>query len=67
MRYLKVGIAEPFVVVCDGEHDYQLALARLDRDPFTWTRVDETGPRHGLQEITLSAFLRLHDETPKEQ
>ena len=64
MIYIKVGITEPFVIVCDGEYQAQVAYERLDRQPFSLTAIDRVDRDHGLQEITLFQFTRLHDMAP---
>ena len=61
MIYIKVVNAEPFVIVCDGRYQQQLAYQRLDRYPFSFVRTEEIGPRHNLLEITLYSFLNLHN------
>lgn len=61
MKYIKVCNAEPFVIVCDGKYQEQLAYQRLDRDPFSFVRTIDVGPDHKELEITLMAFLKLHD------
>lgn len=65
MVYIRVGIAEPFVVVCDGGYQAQIAYQRLDRQPFSLTAIDRVDRDHGLPEITLFEFTRLHDMAPE--
>lgn len=60
MIYVKVHGESPFVIVCDGRYQEQLAYQRLDRDPFSYAKITTTYEGHGLQELTLPAFLRLH-------
>ena len=61
MKYIKVHSSDPFVIVCDGHYEENLAYCRLDRGPFVCTRTTEHWDNSGLLEITLPKFMRLHD------
>ncbi|KAE8546184.1 hypothetical protein [Marinobacter nauticus] len=58
--FIKVHGESPFVIACDGKYQEQLAYQRLDRDPFSYSKITTVNSEHGLPEITLNAFLRLH-------
>lgn len=62
ITWIKVESAEPFVIVCYGDYQKELAYCRLDRDPFIYTKTIEQNTEFPKQypEITLTQFMRLH-------
>jgi hypothetical protein len=62
MRYLKVHTGDPFLISVDGDYQEQVARARLEHDPFTYTKVTEVEAATNLDlpDITLASFMRLH-------